>query len=340
MSSTEPTRTISIVVPVYNPQERIFRRVLDAIQQLEIPPGHAVDCVIVDNRSMPPLVGSPAVQRFLAGCPHARLVREDVPGLTSARLAGFRATRGDLVVVFDDDNVPARDYLHVAARCAAEYPFVGVWGPGTVEVELLDHVPAWLQQRVKGQHGHKHHRSVEYGCARARWCDFYPAGMGQVIRRDVAEQYRLAVETGVLSATDRKGSSLASAGDNQIVWQAVNMGAAAGVHPDLTLHHLIPGRRTTVQYLRRLNFGCAVSHLQALAQSFPEETAAWQGYAPSTLRLAMQASRVVVHSAVRDRWRFLTLDLAELLGEWCGYLTVAGRHRHWTFELAKRLRLT
>jgi hypothetical protein len=331
---------ISIVIPSYNPQERIFARVLEAIAALERPCDSAVECVIVDNGSTPPLIESPAVQRFLAQCPDAHIVREAIPGLTAARLAGFRATSGDVVVVFDDDNVPARDYLRVAARCAAEYPFVGVWGPGLVEVELLDRVPTWLQQRVKGHHGHKHHRAIEYGCARARWFDFYPPGMGQVIRRDVAEHYRLAVESGTLSATDRKGSSLASAGDNQIVWQAINMGAAAGLHPDLQLQHLIPGRRTTVQYLRRLYFGCAVSHLQALAQSFPDETAAWHGYAPSNLRLALQASRVVVQSAVRDRLRFLTLDLAELLGEWCGYLTVAGRQGHWTFRLARRLGLS
>jgi len=330
-------RGISIVVPAYNPQDRIFGRVLDAITALDRPPSCHVECVIVDNRSTPPLVDRPIVQSFLAVCPNARLVREEVAGLTSARLAGIRATSGDVVVVFDDDNVPTRDYLQVVTRCAEEYPFVGVWGPGNVDVELLDSVPAWLQQRVKGSHGQKHHQSVEYGCIRGRWLDCYPHGMGQVIRRDVADSYRHAVETGTLTASDRKGSSLASAGDNQIVWHAVALGAAAGLHPDLKLRHLIPAKRTTLPYLRRLNFGCAVSHLQALAQSFPQETAAWRGYAPSNLRLAMQAARVVVQSAVRNRMRFLTVDLAELLGQWCGYLSVAGRNAHWTFRLAKRL---
>lgn len=328
---------ISIVVPAYNPQDRIFSRVLEAIALLEHPSGWGVECVIVDNRSTPPLAERPVVQAFLAASPAARLVREETPGLTPARLAGFRATSGAIVVMFDDDNVPARDYLKVVTRCAAEYPFVGVWGPGVVDVELLDSVPTRLQQRVRGHHGHKHHRCVEYGCARARWLDFYPPGMGQVIRRDVADGYRHAVESGALSASDRTGSSLASAGDNQIVWQGISMGAAAGVHPDLKLQHLIPSKRTTMQYLRRLMFGCAASHYQALAQSFPDETADWRRYRPSNRRLALQAVKVVGQSAIRNHLRFLTIDLAELLGEWCGVLSVAGRQGHWTFRLAKRL---
>jgi hypothetical protein len=46
-----------------------------------------------------------------------------------------------------------------------------------------------------------------------------------------------------------------------------------------------------------------------------------------------------VLSAVRNRLRFLSIDLAELLGEWCGYFSVLGRENHWTFRLAKRLGL-
>ena len=63
----------------------------------------------------------------------------------------------------------------------------------------------------------------------ATWFTFYPIGMGQVIRRAVADNYRRGVESERLSATDRRGTSLASAGDCQIVWEAINMGLAAGM---------------------------------------------------------------------------------------------------------------
>ena len=45
-------------------------------------------------------------------------------------------------------------------------------------------------------------------------------------------------------------------------------------------------------------------------------------------------------SALHNRLRFLSIDLAELLGEWCGHLSVAGRENHWTFALARKLGLS
>jgi len=314
-------------------------RVLTAVGALLAQADVEVECVIVDNRSTPPLQERNYVQAFLREHRNARLVREEAQGLTFARLAGIGATSGDVVVVFDDDNVPDRDYLRVVVKLMQQHPFVGVWGPANVDVELLDEVPARLQRRVKAHHGEKKSSKMSYALVPNVWLDFYPIGMGQVIRRDVAEGYRRAVECGQLSATDRRGASLASAGDCQIVWHAITMGLATGSHPDLRMLHLIPGSRSTTKYLRRLMFGCAISHYRARAQSFPDQADLWRRVNPSLPRYGIQASKVVMLSALRNRLRFLTIDLAELLGEWCGHLSVLGRENHWTFTLARRLGL-
>jgi hypothetical protein len=333
------TPTVSIVIPTYNPQERSFLRVLTAVGVLLVQPDVNVECVIVDNRSTPPLQGLEYVRAFLDKHNNARLVREETQGLTFARLAGIKATRGDVVVVFDDDNVPAPEYLRVVAGLVQQYPFVAVWGPGNIDVELLDRVPARLERRVKGHHGLKSSQFAQYASVPETWLPSYPFGLGQVIRRDVADGYRRAVESGQLTASDRRGDSLASAGDCQIVWHAINMGLAAGTHPDLRLLHLIPGSRSTTRYLRRLIFGCAVSHYLALAQSFPSRAEGWRRHVPTLPRFGIQVSKVVMESALRNRLRFLSIDLAELLGEWCGHMSVAGRENHWTFTLARRLGL-
>jgi hypothetical protein len=330
---------VAIVIPAYNPAERTFARVLAAVAPLCADTDLRVECVIVDNRSSPPLHEMPCVREFLRKLATARVVREEAQGLTFARLAGIRATSSPVIVFFDDDNVPSPDYLQVVVTLMREYPFVGVWGPGNVDVELLDPVPASLQQRVKAHHGQKRSQSVLYALVPSVWYDFYPIGMGQVIRREVAESYRLAVESGRLSATDRIGGSLASAGDSQIVWQAITLGLAAGTHPDLKLLHLIPGSRSTIRYLRRLMFGCASSQYRARAQSFPQEAEALRRSVPTLARYGIQVSKVLMLSASRNRLRFLSIDLAQLLGEWCGHLSVAGRESHWTFTLAKRLGL-
>jgi hypothetical protein len=331
--------TVSIVIPTYNPERRILARTLSAVRSLEVPEGVEVDYVIVDNNSDPPIGQMSCVREFVASSV-ARLVQEPAQGLTFARLAGIRATSGSVVVVFDDDNVPGRDYLQVVVRCMKALPWVGVWGPGRIDVELLDPVPASLQPRARTIHNERRHRFVSYGSVPASWQEYYPIGMGQVIRREVADQYRRAVEAGELSSTDRKGGCLTSGGDTQIVWQAINMGLAAGVHPGLRMTHLIPGRRATLHYMRRLAFGCGLSYHPSMVQSFPGEL---KRLPPALGALAdgIQLLRFVLGNVSHGRVRFLSLDFANRLGLICGRLMAAGlAPTHWSFRLAKKLRLT
>ncbi len=336
----KPNDALSIVIPTHNPQERIFARVLSAVSALRDDNGAKPECVIVDNNSNPPLDQMGCVQEFLRTWGNARIVREQVPGLTFARLAGIRATSGDVIVVFDDDNVPDPAYLQVVAECLKAHPVVGVWGAGRIDVELLDPVPSWLRERAKANHSQRRYRSVQYGFTPAGWLDFYPIGMGQALRRDIAESYRKAVECGELAATDRKGRSLASAGDVQIVWHAMTMGFAAGIHPNLAITHLIPESRTTLRYLTRLAYGLGSSYEPARAQVYPNEYANAAPYNPKASRLLARLWRVVWNGIVHRRVRFLPIDLAGAMGDICGSLSVAGHgNEHWLFRLATRLGL-
>ena len=154
--------TISIVIPSYNPQERILARVLSAVGVLMTRDQGGIECVIVDNRSSPPVADLPCVRAFLSANSCARVVREETQGLTYARLAGIRATSGDVVVVFDDDNVPAPSFVNVVRTCIEKYPSVGVWGPGVIDVELLDPVPAGMDRRLRELFAQRNTRFVEY----------------------------------------------------------------------------------------------------------------------------------------------------------------------------------
>jgi hypothetical protein len=333
---------ISIVIPTYNPQDRMLGRLLRAVGQLDVPEGVSVEYAIVDNNSNPPVGEMSSVQDFLRTCGGcARVVPENAQGLTFARLAGIRATSGGVIVVFDDDNVPAPNYLRIAMKNALEVPWVGVWGPGTIDVELLDPVPEWLQERARQTHNQRRDQFVRYGCVPASWQDYYPIGMGQVIRRDVADSYRRAVETGELTSTDRQGGNLASGGDTQIVWRAIGMGLSAGVHPDLRMTHLIPGSRATLAYMKRLAFGCGMSYCPAIAESFPRAFDDAHLDMPTTVQQVRELVRFVLSYLRRGRLRFLSLDFANRLGLICGRV-MAGGHgdNHWVFKLARRLRLT
>jgi hypothetical protein len=66
----------------------------------------------------------------------------------------------------------------------------------------------------------------------------------------------------------------------------------------------------------------------------------WRHNVPTTARFGIQLSKVVMQSAVRNRLHFLSVDLAESLGELCGHMRVVGRENHWSLRLARRLGLT
>ena len=339
MRATSPAE-MSIIIPTYNPEERILTRVLAAVESLEVEHEGSVECVIVDNNSQRPVNDMACAKAFLHQCHWARVIREPKQGLTFSRLAGIKATTAPAVILFDDDNEPAANYLKVARHCLDTWPSVAIWGAGKISVLFLDPVPESFRQRFRKTFNEKDQRYPEYGCMAASWSNFYPIGMGQIVRREVAEKYAQAVEGGELNSTDRNGSSLASAGDVQLVWEAVKMGLAAGVHPQLQLTHLIPAKRSNLLYARKLTFGCASSYLPALVESFPSEKESISKSIPSNRHLLTMIFRITLRNLLRFRVRYLTVELAQFLGEVVGTLRAAhSQKRRWVFGLVKLLKL-
>jgi hypothetical protein len=64
--------------------------------------------------------------------------------------------------------------------------------------------------------------------------------------------------------TDRKGDSLASAGDNDLVFTILRDGWKVGYFPNLVVTHLIPKSRLTPDYLARANHDIQRSWVEVL----------------------------------------------------------------------------
>ena len=331
---------VSIIIPTYNQEERLLSMTLDAVLALRRDPAVEVECVIIDNNSSPPVESLAGVQAFLGDCPWARVVVERKQGLTPARIAGIREAAGKILVFFDDDNVPCPDYLMAAAQCVEEYPWVGAWGAGNITARLLDPVADWLQESVRAIHCVRELDQVAYGSVPGTWQPYYPIGMGQVLRREVAAAYLTAVEAGELGASDRKGRSLSSAGDCQIVWKAVGMGLAAGVHPDLKIEHLVPARRSTVDYVKRATFGTSASYLPAMMQAHPDLPRLGEADRPSSRWVLSRMARLILKNLKARRFRFLSIEVAAFLGDVVGRCRAANSERpRWVFALVRRMGL-
>jgi glycosyltransferase involved in cell wall biosynthesis len=261
--------SFSIVVCTYNPDFIIFKRLLDAIINLNNnSPSHEV--IIVDNNSNPPLQLNLFINDFLLKKSNAKLIGEQTPGLTAARISGIRNARYDWIVFFDDDNEPATDYLIDAAKIIDLHPKVGAWGPGTIDVEYTDaNPPSWLEN-YKYVFQQRNGTQLDFDNI-FWWQNCYPYGTGFLLHKNICLEYKRRVEGNIYSLSDRKGKSLSSGGDMQMIYTGLIMGYFIGISPGIKLKHLINKSKANHRYMGRLFYGSAACNLPSYYQCFPEK---------------------------------------------------------------------
>jgi len=255
---------ISVLIPAHNPHGLRLRRTLAGLAAQTWPVAQR-EILLIDNASSKPL----AAADFAAELPDLRVVREDQLGLTAARLCGFAAARGEIVLLVDDDNVLAPTYLERVAAIFASDPSLGAIG-GRSLPDFEAAPPAWAREFD----GLLALRDPGDEPARATWTagtpraypGCAPIGAGMALRREAAAAYVTALEQHPeRRGFDRTGTRLISGGDNDLVMSVLEAGWAVAYRPELSLQHLIPPRRSEVDYLGALNRAIARSWVSVLA---------------------------------------------------------------------------
>ena len=139
----------SVIICTHNPRSDYFVRVLDGLRNQTLPL-YKWELLIVDNASRLPL----ASNWDISWHPTARHILESELGLSWARRRGIQEASADLIIFVDDDNVLDETYLAEAIKIKQEWPFLGVWGSGSIrgdfEVEppeTLREIRPWLPLR-------------------------------------------------------------------------------------------------------------------------------------------------------------------------------------------------
>lgn len=312
---------LSVVICTRNPDREILSRTFAAIARFAWPADCSAQVVLVDNGSDPALESLDYVCSWLAHMgPTARLVRETRVGLVHARLRAFRETDGDYVVFFDDDNVPGENYLLGIVEAVSDYPFVGVWGPGRVEVVWLPGADPRVVSFYASRFQEHSQSEVTYAL------DFplpatTPFGTGMVVRREVAIQYESWYRAAPERIPGRSGNALTGWEDVQISWLAMLRGWAIGRHPALQVQHVIPARRAQLEYLARLIYGSDASYAPALREVLGDRV---RISSPSRIRLALHACTRSLVALVTGRATILPVMIAPLIGDAVGAWTVNG----------------
>lgn len=295
---------LSVVIPTHNPDPGRLRRTLLGLRAQTLPAG-TWETLLVNNAS----TRFPS-QDFLAGCAPANfsVLHEPRLGLTAARRCGLSAARGELLVLVDDDNVLAPDYLAQVTALFAAHPRVGAAG-GKSCPEFATEPAAWTKEfhpllalRDLGNASIVASTLRPPGAIRNEYPACAPIGAGMALRRAACETWLQAAASSALS--DRRGTSLSSSGDNEIVLHVLRAGWAVAYFPELVLTHLIPAGRLEPDYLARLNRGIQESWMQVLIR---HDACPWAPLSPlgATLR---QWRAWFVHRAWRSpaahiRWQ-------------------------------------
>ncbi len=247
---------ITVIIPTHNPDLGRLKATLCGLQAQTLEK-EQWELIIVDNGSSPALSEEFCQAHFTR---QYRIICEPELGLSNARLRGIKESQTELLVFSDDDNVLAPDYLKLTLTQFELHAQIGIAGGKSIPA-YEEALPGWF---VEGM--------APLGCRdlgdedivfdadcykkEPSYPECAPIGAGMAFRKQAVKTWMENVgETGI---SDRKGDSLSSAGDCDMVLYALDAGWSAAYWPELSLQHLIPPQRVTRKYLGRIS-RCAYS---------------------------------------------------------------------------------
>jgi glycosyltransferase involved in cell wall biosynthesis len=242
---------LSLIICTHNPRRDYLFRTLEALREQTLQVDEW-ELLLIDNALCP----AADTMVSLAWHPEGRFVREEVLGLTPARLRGIQEAQGEVLVFVDDDSLLESSYLEVAMHIAESRPELGCWGAGLIQAEYEKRPPEWLV----AYDGALAIRQLD----RDMWANIIALNrsLGMCVRRKVAVQYAsLCQRDSVRRSLDRSGKLLASCGDTDIAMLSCAIGMGTASFMDRKSTHLIPESRTTSEYMSRLIAGKAESQV-------------------------------------------------------------------------------
>lgn len=254
MTRTTSAMKLSVIICTYNPQETVFGNCLQSVRNA-IANLSNVEVLIIDNNSTTPVEQLSWVGVYLDT--RWRVIMEKEQGLTPARLRGIKESSGDLLVFVDDDNYVRSDFFEQGLHIADRSGHIGAFS-GQVNLVFEAEPEAWTK-RYWGMLVYRRFDSDVWSNLPHLEASM-PCGAGLFVRRQVAMFYlNLHLEGKRKIKLDRSGSSLLSAGDNDLAACACDLGLGVGLFSALWLDHFIPAKRLTKSYLLALAKGITAS---------------------------------------------------------------------------------
>jgi glycosyltransferase involved in cell wall biosynthesis len=231
---------VSIVICCHNGSQRLPETIRHIAQQ-DVPAYIPWEFIIIDNGSTD---DSAAVTRTEwqkhRVDTYLRIVKEPVLGLSYARERGFKEARYEYIILCDDDNWLAADYVSNVYSIMSEKPNVAALGGFGKLVYEID--PPVIELSYIFAAGEQAPRS-------GKVMENKVYGAGCVIRKSA---YKKLIDSGFKSLlTDRRGEELSSGGDYELCLALAILGYDIWYDERLRFTHFITKERLNWEYFLR-----------------------------------------------------------------------------------------
>jgi glycosyltransferase involved in cell wall biosynthesis len=229
---------ISIVICTYN-GSALLPATLEHIARQQVPAGIAWEVIVVNNASTDDSAQvADNVWATLACDVPFTITHQPIPGLNNAREKGFTTASYEYILMCDDDNWLASNYVSTAFDIMEENPAIGMLG-GNGKLTYETTPPDWAIEypiHASGPQAPNSGQATLYGVY----------GAGSVMRKSAYERIRQAGFKFLL--TDRLGSQLSSGGDFELCHGLAMAGYWIWYDERLVFTHFITSNRFTWSY--------------------------------------------------------------------------------------------
>lgn len=258
----------TIVICTYNPDERLLKRCLNAIYNLNTD-GITTEVILVDNNSLIQVERLPYIKEYIRKIPSLKTIMVAVQGVNYARIAAIAEAKGKYIIYFNYDNEPESNYLQELKKLNTKYPQVAALGPGHVSVDFIDGIEKSIEIYARAAFQERHDEAIKFSSVR-EWQPSYPFGTGLCTYTFLLKEYISLTRQGRFNMPGWKGKELTTGEDAQMVLFCISKGYFAGVSPTLQIRHIIPKTRANDKYLQRLAYGTGICYETCLVQVFPK----------------------------------------------------------------------
>ena len=217
-------------------------QVLTSATKMKIPSGLSWEFIVVDNGSSD---NTPDVVKNFEAVLPIRCIREDKPGLSSARNCGVMSARGKYICWTDDDVVIHTEWLSSYVEAFRRHPEAAVFG-GRVLPLLQPPTPDWFNDRkeywpLNALLAHRDFGDDEMEVTFEGGKT--PYGANFAVRAKEQKQLKYNLELGVSPSHKRLGE------ETDLIYRIFKAGGHGWWVPGSKVSHIIPPKRQTMRYI-------------------------------------------------------------------------------------------